>query len=188
MKRAVVRVRGTSSFNFLCFAARSISDSKYPLLLGYMNNSFQKTDWLLFSQIYYLFNRNYFVTTCPVLILVIIGKQTFVTLHCNSKEKGEFRQLSIKSTIFWDITPYSPLKVNWCFGAAFMLVFCSTYSSALKMEAICFSETSVDFWRTTWCYIPGDSTLHNHCCENLKSYLLISYTIVIYLLLGSVVL
>jgi hypothetical protein len=31
------------------------------------------------------------------------------------------------------------------------------------------SETSVDFQQTTWCYIPEDGTLHNHCCENLNT-------------------
>jgi hypothetical protein len=34
--------------------------------------------------------------------------------------------------------------------------------------------------QTTWHYIPENSTLHNHCCENLKSYLsrhLSSYTV-----------
>jgi hypothetical protein len=38
------------------------------------------------------------------------------------------------------------------------------------MEAICSSETSVDTQRTTWRYIAEDSTLHNHRCDNLKSY------------------
>jgi hypothetical protein len=38
------------------------------------------------------------------------------------------------------------------------------------MEAICSSETSVDFQRITRRYIPEDSTLHNHRCENLKFY------------------
>jgi hypothetical protein len=42
---------------------------------------------------------------------------------------------------------------------AFTLVFCAAYSSALKMEAICSSETSVDIQRTTQRYIPEDSTL-----------------------------
>jgi hypothetical protein len=37
------------------------------------------------------------------------------------------------------------------------------------MEAIYSSETSFDFQRTTRRYIPEDSTLHNHRCENLKS-------------------
>jgi hypothetical protein len=38
-------------------------------------------------------------------------------------------------------------------------------------------ETSVDFQRTTRRYIPEDSTLHNHRCENLKSYILLCYVI-----------
>jgi hypothetical protein len=38
------------------------------------------------------------------------------------------------------------------------------------MEAICSSETSVGFQRNTRRYIPEDGTLHNHRCENLKSY------------------
>jgi hypothetical protein len=40
----------------------------------------------------------------------------------------------------------------------------------LKMEAICSSETSFKFQRITRRHIPEDSTLHNHCCENLKSH------------------
>jgi hypothetical protein len=40
----------------------------------------------------------------------------------------------------------------------------------LKMDAIYSFETSVDFHRTTWRYIPEDSTLHNNGCENLGSY------------------
>jgi hypothetical protein len=39
------------------------------------------------------------------------------------------------------------------------------------MEAICSYETSVDFQRATWRYIPEDGTLLNQCCENLKSKL-----------------
>jgi hypothetical protein len=42
---------------------------------------------------------------------------------------------------------------------AFMPVSCLAYSSSLKMEAICSSETSVDFQRTTRRYILQDSTL-----------------------------
>jgi hypothetical protein len=42
----------------------------------------------------------------------------------------------------------------------------------LKMEAICSSETSVATHQTTRRHIPEDDTLHNHRCENLKSYIL----------------
>jgi hypothetical protein len=39
------------------------------------------------------------------------------------------------------------------------------------MEAICSSKISVGFQRNTWRYIPEDSILHKHRCENLKSYI-----------------
>jgi hypothetical protein len=37
-------------------------------------------------------------------------------------------------------------------------------------EATCSTETSAEFQRTTRRYIPRDRALHNHRCENLKSY------------------
>jgi hypothetical protein len=130
----------------------------------------------------------------------------------------------MKSSVYWDITPCSPLKVNrLCVPPAFTLDSCSAYSSTLKMESICSSETSVDLppttrrhlsstlktesicssetlvdiqpttrrhisstlkmesicssetsvdiQRTTRRHIPEDGTLHNHRCENLKSYI-----------------
>jgi hypothetical protein len=43
--------------------------------------------------------------------------------------------------------------------------------ATLKMEALCSSETSVATQRTTRRHIPEDDTLHNHRCENLKSYI-----------------
>jgi hypothetical protein len=47
------------------------------------------------------------------------------------------------------------------------------YSSTLKMEAIRSSETLGATQWTTRRHIPEDDTLHNHRCENLKSYKLI---------------
>jgi hypothetical protein len=43
--------------------------------------------------------------------------------------------------------------------ACFMLVSCLAYSSTLKMEEICFSETSVDFQQATCHHIPEDRTI-----------------------------
>jgi hypothetical protein len=40
----------------------------------------------------------------------------------------------------------------------------------MRMEAVCSSETTVDFQRTERRYVPEDSTLHKHRCENLKSH------------------
>jgi hypothetical protein len=51
------------------------------------------------------------------------------------------------------------------------LVSCLVYSSTLKMEATCSSETSVDLQWTTRRYIPEDRTLYNHRCESLKPYM-----------------
>jgi hypothetical protein len=54
----------------------------------------------------------------------------------------------------------------------FTLVSYPACSSTLSVEAICLSESSVNFQRTTQLYIPDASSLHNHCCEALKSYFL----------------
>jgi hypothetical protein len=54
-------------------------------------------------------------------------------------------------------------------ASCFMLVSCLTYSSTLKIEAKCYSETSVGFQRTTRRCIQDDRA-HNHGCENFKSY------------------
>jgi hypothetical protein len=60
------------------------------------------------------------------------------------------------------------MKPAWaCLTHAFTLISCSAYSSTLKMEAICSSETSVEFQRITQRYIPEDSTLHHILCSVL---------------------
>jgi hypothetical protein len=43
-----------------------------------------------------------------------------------------------------------------------------------EMEAKYFSETSVYFQLTTRRYIPENSTLHDHCCGNLRSYVIVT--------------
>jgi hypothetical protein len=47
------------------------------------------------------------------------------------------------------------------------------YSSTQKLQAACSSETSVDFQWTIWRYILEAGSLHNDCCENLKSYIIL---------------
>jgi hypothetical protein len=58
-----------------------------------------------------------------------------------------------------------------CLPPTFTLVSCLSYSSTLKMETTCSSETSVDFQRTTLSYVTEDRTLHKHRCGNLRSYI-----------------
>jgi hypothetical protein len=73
----------------------------------------------------------------------------------------------MKSSVFWDMTPSSPLEVNRRLGGTYRLqnprlmnnwVFCLVYYSILK-EATCSSETSVHFQWTTLRYIPEQRTL-----------------------------
>jgi hypothetical protein len=52
-----------------------------------------------------------------------------------------------------------------------MLVSFLAYSSTLKMEATCSSETSIDFQKITLRFVSEGSTLHNHRWENLKFYM-----------------
>jgi hypothetical protein len=51
-------------------------------------------------------------------------------------------------------------------------VSCSAYSSTLKIEATCSSKSLVYFQRTTRRYIPENTTLYDHRCKKLKSYIL----------------
>jgi hypothetical protein len=84
--------------------------------------------------------------------------------------------------------PYNPFKVNQRFGGKCRLHLQdrrisrarnqreNRWQAALglffdsEMEATCSPKTSVDFQRATKRYMPEDRTLHNHRCENLKSY------------------
>jgi hypothetical protein len=82
-----------------------------------------------------------------------------------------FTMVVMESTIFWDITPCSPLKFNRRFGGTYRLHlqgllatcfhagFLLAYFSTLKMEAICSSETTFHFQQTTRAYIPEDGTI-----------------------------
>jgi hypothetical protein len=90
---------------------------------------------------------------------------------------GVLTAVKMKSYIFWDINPCSPLKFNRCFGliyrlhlqgrrirflaSCFALVYCLAYSWILDMEATYSSYTSVDLQRTTMHCIPEPKTLHS---------------------------
>jgi hypothetical protein len=89
----------------------------------------------------------------------------------------------VNRTIFWDTTPRSTLKLNRRFGGIYRphiqgRRICRTRNQLegrWQAEATCFSETSVDFHHTTRRCIPGHSTLHNHRCENRRSYEVFKY-------------
>jgi hypothetical protein len=94
---------------------------------------------------------------------LLVNLSVHVILVCEHHVGSEvLTAVVMESSIFWDITPCSPLKVRarLCLPPAFTPVSCLAYSSTLKMEAKCSSETSVDFQRTTRSYIPEYRTLY----------------------------
>jgi hypothetical protein len=78
------------------------------------------------------------------------------------------RMLIIKSINFWDIMPCSPMSVNRRFGGTYRL-----HLQGRKNKRQETSKQAGDTPWTTWRYIPEVDILHNHCCGNLKSYMLI---------------
>jgi hypothetical protein len=131
----------------------------------------------------YIYTRKCTRYTSTVLLMVGIARffglcSSFGILKTREHNGNRFK----KSIIFWDITPCSPLSVNRHFGGTYHLHLqvqrnkfskkpASKQASRWQaMEAICSSETSVNTERNARRYIPEDDTLHNHRCENLKSY------------------
>jgi hypothetical protein len=70
----------------------------------------------------------------------------------------------LKMRAFWDRAPCSLVEVDPDVSED-----CTASIIRVVMEAVCTSETSVYFNKTTWCYIPEDSLLHPCHCEKLKS-------------------
>jgi hypothetical protein len=90
-----------------------------------------------------------------VLLLVLYASWIFcaynVDVHWDACVKHTCRshpKRMFKYTIFRISCLYLP--------PVFVLLPCYAYSSVLKMQATCSSETSVDFQRTTLCCIPED--------------------------------
>jgi hypothetical protein len=63
--------------------------------------------------------------------------------------------VTMKNAIFCDVTPCGSIKKNLHFGEHIAHLSTDT----LKMEAICFSETSVLFTSSTRGHIPKDNIL-----------------------------
>jgi hypothetical protein len=107
------------------------------------------------------------IVTAFVFLKTVIGKLGFEVLTA----------VVMKSYILWDIMTCNPLKVNWRFWGTYRVLLrgrstsqarnqrdvsskqSTLYSSTLKIEATCSSETSDDFQWTTRRYIPANITI-----------------------------
>jgi hypothetical protein len=89
------------------------------------------------------------------------GYEVFYLLGYNAEYSVE-----IQPTFQKNMSP----KPSWqSLPHVFTLVSCSAYSLTLNMEALCSSEMLIDFQMTTRRCIPEDRTVHNHCCEDIRS-------------------
>jgi hypothetical protein len=124
-----------------------------------------------YSTNYLIISLNSLLLDFPCIILII-------ALFCSQLQICLDTQISLyilKGTIFWDITPCSPLRFNRRFGGTYRLHLQGRKNKPSKkpegkqVEALCSPETSVDSQRTTRRCIQEDVTRHNHRCENLRS-------------------
>jgi hypothetical protein len=92
---------------------------------------------------------------CPVQVIFPDLLTVVVVVNSTNYESHVGFEVT-KSSVLWDITPCSRYFLATCFS----LVSCLAYSSTLKMEAPCCSESSGYFQRTTRRYIPEVGTLY----------------------------
>jgi hypothetical protein len=68
----------------------------------------------------------------------------------------------MKRSIFWDMMAYNLMYLDGHFGESGYLNLRIEKFSALKMEAACVSETSVNFYYKTRRHVQEDSNHHTH--------------------------
>jgi hypothetical protein len=114
--------------------------------------------------------RTWHIVRFVIFTLRMFRYEENYLLWCDSVKSGRIPPMFKKDVLLPSSRSKSkrrkkPARNRLCFPP-FSLV---AYSFALKMETICSSETSVDFYRTIRRYIPEDYSPHSHRCENLTS-------------------
>jgi hypothetical protein len=127
-----------------------------------------------------------FIIIIVIIIIVVITICPSVT-NADGKSVDIFKThtclvfevltaVAMKSSVSWDITPCSPVKMSQRFGGTCYLNLqgrrisharnqrkAGSRSQLHKIKALCSIETSVDFQRTTGRYIPEDINILNIC-------------------------
>lgn len=65
-----------------------------------------------------------------------------------------------KIQVFWDLMPCWLVSIYRRFGVVFHL----------QLQGLTVSQTLLTIYQSTWHHIPQEWNLHQHCCENLKSW------------------
>jgi hypothetical protein len=119
------------------------------------------------------FHRNYCCESLKICIINLIDlfkhyRSLLVNDLFGSKRYEVLTSVLIKGSIFCDLTPSSPTKVNRCFGGTYRIHLRSRRITAwrwqqaectLKMDATYSSEITVDFYPTTRRLIPEAGTV-----------------------------
>jgi hypothetical protein len=79
----------------------------------------------------------------------------------------------MKSTIFWDIMPRSPLKVNWRFGALDLALLATCFHAGFLLGLFFDPKDGSDMFLQIVCWLsadymalyPEDNTLQNNDCQ-----------------------
>jgi hypothetical protein len=105
-----------------------------------------------------------------------VGNVSLLWQGCSFlKEPDAGKLLELKNYIFWSLTRCSLVKFHRRFQSntlpdkeaeCLLLVWLTFFT--LEMETIRFSDTSVNFYRTTRRHVWKDSTLRTDRCENLE--------------------
>jgi hypothetical protein len=137
-----------------------------PLIWEFLNTTFQKLELVLSSDVRdrrFLLRRAHYRQLIMITSTVLISPASPTPATCPIHQTS--LNLRVSSSGIWSRI------VRWV-ATCLLAGFAEPISSTLKIKAICSSETSVKTQRTTRRHIPEDDTLHNHRCENLKSYFL----------------
>jgi hypothetical protein len=71
----------------------------------------------------------------------------------------------MKSSIFWDITPCSPLKVNWCFGGT-----CRLHLQGLRIQERILRKVGIVCCLLHAAFLLGPLTLETESLFNCLRY------------------
>jgi hypothetical protein len=109
-----------------------------------------------------------YLNTCGIQSTSVSGFRSSQNDRMSLRSSASLPTLSHNRSKLNDFIPMTSIIVIYFLGSALLLIqtdseyVCKTSrlaSSTLKREVICSYETSVDFHRITYCYIPEDRTL-----------------------------
>jgi hypothetical protein len=107
-----------------------------------------------------------FVKLSATIIVYVTVQVSFVVSYLRLSQRWQWRVLSSgvwRHVVWYNFTNFS--KRTLVFLTAYILMAtCLVYLSTLKIETLCFSETSMNFYWTIKCYIWDGTILHILYC------------------------